>query len=279
MCNDILNAIFQMVDLKKRTPSAQRKQLMEMFNLSEYEINQYIRTARQQMNISLRSQEEKQDWIIANIDLSKSTSQSDIELVAHMCGIQRNTAITYIANALARMGISVVQETKEIYDIIKTWDLSKPIPEKDKQELAEKFNTHPDNIDYFIANSRAKLGISFRQNNKEKEETFMLQTFGRNFKRTFTKTDITRIAKALGIDTTSVKAVVRRYRDRMLTEEKQRITIKQAKNKEFEQISTWRKDGLSWSDIGAKLNKNPFQLIRDFNASMAKQKVAIGAVS
>ena len=268
-----------MVDLKKRTPSAQRKQLMEMFNLSEYEINQYIRTARQQMNISLRSQEEKQDWIIANIDLSKSTSQSDIELVAHMCGIQRNTAITYIANARARMGISVVQETKEIYDIIKTWDLSKPIPEKDKEELAEKFNTHPDNIDYFIANSRAKLGINFRQDNKEKEETFMVNTFGRNFKRTFTKTDITRIAKALGIDTTSVKAVVRRYRDKMLAEEKQRITLKQAQTKEFKQISNWRKDGLSWSDIGAKLNKNPFQLIRDFNASMAKQKVAIGAVS
>ena len=268
-----------MVDLKKRTPSAQRKQLMEMFNLSEYEINQYIRTARQQMNISLRSQEEKQDWIIANIDLSKSTSQSDIELVAHMCGIQRNTAITYIANARARMGISVVQETKEIYDIIKTWDLNKPIPEKDKQELAEKFNTHPDNIDYFIANSRAKLGISFRQDNKEKEETFMLKTFGRNFKRTFTKTDITRIAKALGIDTTSVKAVVRRYRDKMLAEEKQRITLKQAQTKEFEQISNWRDNGLSWSDIGAKLNKNPFQLVRDFNAFIAKQKVAIGAVS
>ena len=279
MRHDILNAIFQMVDLKKRTPSTQRKQLMEMFNLSEYEINQYIRTARQQMNISLRSQEEKQDWIIANIDLSKTTSQSDIELVAHMCGIQYNTAITYIANARARIGISIVQETKEIYDIIQTWDLNKPIPEKDKQELAEKFNTHPDNIDYFIANSRAKLGINFRQNNKEKEETFMLQTFGRNFKRTFTKTDITRIAKALGIDTTSVKAVVRRYRDKMLAEEKQRITLKQAQTKEFEQISTWRKDGLSWSDIGAKLNKNPFQLIRDFNASMAKQKVAVGAVS
>lgn len=279
MRHDILNAIFQMVDLKKRTPSAQRKQLMEMFNLSEYEINQYIRLARQQMNISLRSQEEKQDWIIANIDLSKTTSQSDIELVVHMCGIQYNTAITYIANARARMGISIVQETKEIYDIIQTWDLSKPIPEKDKQELAKKFNTHPDNIDYFVANSRAKLGISFRQNNKEKEETFMLQTFGRNFKRTFTKTDVTRIAKALGIDATSVKAVVRRYRDKMLAEEKQRITIKQAKNKEFEQISTWRKDGLSWSDIGAKLNKNPFQLVRDFNAFIAKQKIAIGAVS
>lgn len=200
MRHDILNAIFQMVDLKKRTPSAQRKQLMEMFNLSEYEINQYIRLARQQMNISLRSQEEKQDWIIANIDLSKTTSQSDIELVAHMCGIQRNTAITYIANARARIGISIVQETKEIYDIIQGLDLSKPVPEKDKQELAEKFNTHPDNIDYFIANSRAKLGISFRQDNKEKEETFMLKTFGRNFKRTFTKTDITRIAKALGIE-------------------------------------------------------------------------------
>lgn len=279
MRHDILNAIFQMVDLKKRTPSAQRKQLMEMFNLSEYEINQYIRLARQQMNISLRSQEEKQDWIIANIDLSKTTSQSDIELVAHMCGIQYNTAITYIANARSRMGISVVQETKEIYDIIQTWDLSKPIPEKDKQELAEKFNTHPDNIDYFIANSRAKLGISFRQNNKEKEETFMLQTFGRNFKRTFTKTDVTRIAKALGIDATSVKAVVRRYRDRMLAEEKQRITLKQAQTKEFEQISNWRDNGLSWSDIGAKLNKNPFQLVRDFNAFIAKQKIAIGAVS